>query len=174
MEAVDRLWKELLRINPESPARAVEDVVRQCLGLSLPWTSRLSGVAAALFQAGGPDTGVSVYGVVRPGSDLVLVAGAGMPGPLAVPWGAPIAGLAAQELSAQFAGDARAFSDYMGGWLGVAACLAVPIVRERRAYAVLEMRSHQSDRIGLIEAELAYAVGALAAAAWPGMATQDN
>lgn len=167
MDSSDRLWKEVLRITRESTLGAITDVAGACLGLAIPWTSRLGGAAGVLYQAGGPATGVSIFGVPARGSDLVLLAGAGIPGPVSVSWGAPIAGLAAQEQAAQFAGQARAFPDYLGGWIGVAEGIAVPILRDGRLFAVLEIRSHEEGRLGIVEAELTAALAADIATAWP-------
>lgn len=167
MEVADRLWKEVLRLSRESTGETIRDVVRQCLEMSLPWTSRLAGVAGILHQVVGPPTGVSLYGVTKPSAELVLAASAGLAGPLSQPWGAPVAGFAAQEQAAQFAGDARAFPDYLGGWMGVSECVAVPITRDRQVFAVLEIRSHQEGRLDLWEAELTASVATAIAEAWP-------
>ncbi|MDA8206134.1 MAG: GAF domain-containing protein [Thermaerobacter sp.] len=167
METSDRLWKEVLRLSRETSVETIDEVARQCLEMELPWTSRLAGVAGVLHQVVGLPTGVSIYGVVKPGSGLVLAAGAGLAGPMAAAWGAPIAGLAAQEQAAQFAGQARAFHDYLGGWMGVAECIAVPVMRDRRLFAVLEIRSHEEGRLGLAEAELTARLAADIALVWP-------
>lgn len=167
MEASDRLWKDVLRLSRESTLDTISEVAGACLGMALPWTSRLAGAAGILHQAAGTPTGVSVFGVAARGSDLVLVASAGTPGPVSVPWGAPLAGLAAQEQAAQFAGQARAFPDYLGGWVGVAEGIAVPVMRDGRVFAVLEIRSHQEGSLGIVEAELTAKLAADIAAAWP-------
>jgi putative methionine-R-sulfoxide reductase with GAF domain len=167
MEAADRLWKEVLRLTAESSAAALGEAVEQCLALAIPWTSRLAGAVGILHQVVGGPTGASLYGVVKPGSDLVLAAAAGKPGPVAVPWGAPVSGLAAQEQAAQFVGQARSFPDYLGGWMGVAECIAVPVTRDRQILAVLEIRSHEEGCLGLLQAELTAQLAADIAAAWP-------
>lgn len=174
MEASDRLWKEVLRLSRETRVETIEEVARQCLDMELPWTSRLGGVAGLLHQVIGPSTGVSIYGVLKPGSALALAASAGRTGPLVAAWGAPIAGLAAQEQAAQFAGQARAFPDYLGGWMGVVECIAVPVIRDLRLFAVLELRSHEEGRIGLVEAELTGRLAADIAAAWPQRTHNDE
>lgn len=167
MEPVDRLWKEVLRLSGDTPLETVSEVAQQCLALSLPWTSRLAGITSVLHQALGGGLGVTLYAVVKPGSDLVLAASTGTPGPLAVGWGAPVAGLAAQEQAAQFAGQARALPDYLGGWMGVVACVAVPVLRDRQLGAVLEVRAHEEGRLGLEQAELTARLAADIAAVWP-------
>ena len=166
MEPADRLWKEVLRLGRDTPAKAVGGVTAECLTLTLPWNSRLAGVAGVLHQVIGLDSGVSVYGAQRPVADLVLLASAGRMGPLRVAWGAPLAGLAARERAVQFVGEGRVFPDYLGGWLGVVGCIAVPIMRDRQVFAVLEIRSHEAERLGLFDAEIVLAAAEQLADKW--------
>jgi putative methionine-R-sulfoxide reductase with GAF domain len=167
MDSWERLWKESVRLTQASPLSDVEVAMDQCLALKLPWTTRLAGMLGIVHQVLGDDTGVSFYGVTRALEPLVLVSAAGKAGPLAVAWGVPVAGFAAQEQASQFAGDARALADYQGGWLGVKQCVAVPVLYHQHLYGVLEVRSHRQEHLGLAQAELVAHAGARLAGAWP-------
>lgn len=156
-----------MRLTYTSPISEVAEIVDRCLVMGLPWPTRLAGVVEIVCQVCGPQTGVSFYGVVGSAQPLVLLCAAGKPGPVAVTWGAPVAGLAAREQAAQFAGEARALTDYLGGWIGVEQCLAVPVLRNQQLYGVLEVRSHVPDHLGLVQAELTAHIGARVAQAWP-------
>lgn len=167
MQDADRLWKDLMRLAPSVSPLAVLEWISQCLDVDAPWTTRLIGVLGAVFQYLGPQVGASVYAPVKPAGTLYTMVAAGLPGPMAVPWGQPVAGLAASELSGQFAGDSRAFPDYQGGWLGVKSALAVPLIRDARLYAVVEVRGHGETRLGMVEAEWIGQVAELLAQRWP-------
>ncbi|PSR21203.1 MAG: hypothetical protein C7B45_11715 [Sulfobacillus acidophilus] len=167
MEDWDRLWKDTARLSQATARSQVDDTIDQCLDLKLPWATRLAGILAILHQVLGDDTGVSFYGVTRPWQPLVLVGAAGRPGALATGWGVPVAGIAAQEQAAQFAGEVRTFADYLGGWIGVHQCVAVPVLHNQHLYGVLEVRAYSPDYLNLAHAELVLAVGARIAAAWP-------
>lgn len=95
MDVWDRLWKDSMRLTYTSPISEVAEIVDRCLVLGLPWPTRLAGVVEIVCQVCGPQTGVSFYGVVGSAQPLVLLCAAGKPGPVAVTWGAPVAGLAA-------------------------------------------------------------------------------
>ncbi|NMP21903.1 GAF domain-containing protein [Sulfobacillus harzensis] len=161
------MWKDVLRLKPTSADVEVLALVAQCLDFEGPWTTRIVGVLGILLQRLGTSIGVSVYAPLKVGGELYAAASAGLAGPLSVAWGAPLAGLAASERAAQFAGDARAFPDYQGGWLGVASVLAVPIMRAPQLYGVLEVRSHGSGSFGVDEAELTGLVASQLADRWP-------
>lgn len=174
MADVNRLWKDVLRLNPLSEDQEVRVLAAHCLDFEAPWTTRLTGVLGILRQRLGPSAGVSLYAPTKHQGDLYAVATAGWAGPLWVTWGLPVAGLAASERSAQFCGDARAFPDYQGGWLGIQSVLAVPIIRGTSFYGVLEARGHEGHGFGVEEAELTGTVASLIAEAWPASVDQKT
>ncbi len=167
MEAPDRLWKAITHVGPETSLADIMTLADEVLDLVVPWVTRLGGLASILFKVAGDESGVSVYRVMKPGQDLVTWASAGRPGPITVTWGAPVSGLAIQEGAIQFVGSARALSTYFGGWLDVAECIAVPLIRERRGYGVLEARSAAVGHIDLYTAEVVGEVAARIAQSWP-------
>lgn len=174
MDAGDRLWKAITNIRHESTLDEIMRLTDEILALPVPWTTRLGGLGSILFEVVGDQSGVSVYTVARPGQDLVALASAGRPGPLTVTWGAPVSGLAIQEGATQFVGSARALSTYFGGWLNVAECIAVPLIRERRGYGVLEARSATPGHIDLFTAEVVNQVAARIAKSWPAPGDRDD
>ncbi len=167
MADVNRLWRDVLRLNSRSQDAEVEALVVQCLDFEGPWTTRLIGALGILRERLGPWAGVSLYMPTKPQGDLYVAASAGTVGPLVVAWGAPVAGLAASERTAQFCAEARSFPDYQGGWLGIQGVLAVPIVRGSDFYGVLEARGHEGHTFGMAEAEVTGHMASLMAERWP-------
>lgn len=176
MSDENRLWKQTLRLHRETSRDELFQVVQGALSLPAPWFTQCLGVSAAISQwLGAEGTGVTVFGVARLGKTLMAAACSGMAGPMLVEWAMPLAGLAASELSAQFIGDSKAIADYPGGWLGVQQAIAIPLVRDGRPLAVLEVRSHQPDHLSMREADILADVAAYLVQRWPpGRQTQTN
>lgn len=164
---VDRLWRGTLRLTPESGDDLVVDLVTQHLESGVPWTTKLCGAAGILYHRFGHPTGVTIYASPKVGEAIWAVAQAGVAGPVSVKWGAPVAGLAAAERTAQFAGDCKAFSDYQGGWIGVVQSIAVPLIRDGQGLAVVEVRSHEADKLEIAGAELIGRVAFVLSQKWP-------
>lgn len=167
MQAGDRLWKAIAQVGAETTMDQVLALTDEVLALPVPFVTQLGGLASILFQMAGSDSGVSVYRIMKPGQELVALASAGRPGPLTVAWGAPVSGLAVQEGAIQFVGSAKALATYFGGWLTVAECIAVPLIRERRGYGSLEVRSASPGHLDLFAAEVVGKVAERIAAKWP-------
>ncbi len=163
----DRLWRDTLRLTRESGDDLVVDLITQQLELKAPWTTKLCGAAGVLYHRFGHPTGVTIYASPKVGEAIWAVAGAGMVGPVLVDWGAPVAGLAAAERTAQFAGDSKAFTHYQGGWIGVAQSIAVPLIRDGQGLAVVEVRSHEASKFEIGEAELIGQVAFVLSQGWP-------
>lgn len=161
------MWKAIAHVGSETTMDQVLTLVDEVLALPVPFVTQLGGASSILFQMVGNDSGVSVYRVMKPGQDLVTWASAGRPGPITVAWGDPVAGLAVQEGAIQFVGSARALASYFGGWLSVAECIAVPLIRERRGYGALEVRSTSPGKLDVFVAEVVGKVAERMAKKWP-------
>lgn len=170
-ETVQDVSKRLGQIGPETSWPACQAAIEAVLNLDLPWATRLGAAFGAFSrwlsfahgltlyrEAGGPDGRRRLY------PQFAL----GLPGPLEVMWGLPVAGLAARERATQWVVDPRLLRRYAAFGAEAAEVVAVPVISGGRLLAVSEVRARESGCLDFLIAEALVAVAEAMAARWPG------
>lgn len=168
MENTAQWWRRMARLktHPPSGAEVLEDL-KSLLDWPAPSISRWNGFVTVLARALGDRVGISLFVAGQPGQALWVAASHGVPGPPTVQWGEAVAGIAARERSGQLVEDIGALPEYPGAAAGIRQLVAVPIIRDGRVYGVLEARSEEVARLGMVEAEWVGRAAAQLAALWP-------
>ncbi|MCL6563049.1 MAG: GAF domain-containing protein [Firmicutes bacterium] len=170
-ETVREVSKRLGQIGPGTSWPACQEAIEAVLNLELPWITRLGAAALAFSRWLSFAHGLSIYREAR-GQDgrmrLYPVLAMGLPGPLEVMWGLPVAGLAARDRATQWVADPRLLRRYAGFGAEVAEVVAVPAISGGRLLAVLEVRAREGGCLEFPIAEASVAVAEALAARWPG------
>lgn len=155
-----------MAISSEATVADVGSIIDEGLTIEgLPWQGRLALTTMVLHKFIGHRGGVSIYISEGPGRSLWLSQNSGIEARPVMGWGEPAAGLTAREREVLFMDDARhLFGDDSHG---ISQVIDVPITKQSVVVGVLEVRTKDKARLGLIEVEVATGVAASLSRAWP-------
>ncbi|MDA8200344.1 MAG: GAF domain-containing protein [Thermaerobacter sp.] len=131
-----------------------------------PWSSRLQGVCAVLWQARPSLVSASLYAPDPPGIRLVLAAHQGGPVALTVPWHEGLVGTAAADRVVQIVPLLRMFHGHRLDNPAAQSAVAVPVTRPG-VLAVLVLLAPERDAFTPVEVEMVQQVAEQAAQRWP-------
>jgi hypothetical protein len=170
-ESLQEVSKRLGQIGPGTSWPACQAAIEAVLKVDLPWPTRLGAACLAFSRWLSFAHGLTLYREAE-GTDgrqrLYPVLTLGLPGPLEVMWGLPVAGLAARDRATQWVADPRLLRRYAAFGTEAAEVLAVPVIFGRRLLAVLEVRAQESGCLEFPIAEALVAVAEAMAERWPG------